>query len=202
MFWTDALIQRTLWGDPEVQASSTIRHLVAFAKEAFPKADCNMHRQVAFLTHKASQEFLSPMLRQRYGSLDAAKIPTLDWLNSVGSFETFARSTRHSVNGSAAGPAIEMRAVPGWYRAYCGTDRFQDMKARAEQWWRDYMGDLTCSENARHEYQVMHHRDYGSLGSADEFRCLVPKCNECHEMMRLRGPSVPKIMPNEVKKWL
>lgn len=201
MFWTETLRQLGLFGDDELQGCNKVCDLVAFSKKHFPECDSNFHRQFAFLTHRASQCFLSPLLVNRFGSIDAAKVPTLDWLDSVGSLETIARSTRSGVGGKPDG-AVRTRRVPDWYTAYCHTGRYQEMKQRAEQWWLDYMGELTCSENARHEYEVMHHRDYGRVGEGDEFRFLVPKCNECHNQMRARGPALPEFVPEAVKKWL
>lgn len=201
MFWTESISQLMLFDDPRIVSSDVVSRLIAFAQQEYPDADSNFHRQFAFLTHEATQNFLSSMLVCKYGSIDNAKQPTLDWLDAVGSFETLARRTR---GGCAESDPCRLtkRSVPFWYGDYCKSSRFKDMKSQAEHWWRNYMGELTCSENARHEYQVMHHRDYGCLGQADEFRFLVPKCHECHSMIRLKGPAVPQSASDEVKKWL
>lgn len=94
MFWTESLIQKTLFGEDEYRSSSTVSELIRFAEEAFPDCECNFHRHVAFLTHEASQKFLRPMLTSQFGGLDNAKVPTIKWLEDLGSLETFARCTR------------------------------------------------------------------------------------------------------------
>lgn len=203
MFWTDALIQKTLFGEEEFQVSSTVSQLIRFAGEAFPSCDSNFHRSVAFLTHNETQRFLRPMLVNQFGGLDAAKLPTLEWLERIGSLETFARSTRNGCGESNGKPVgIAKRGMPDWYVKYGKSDRFADMKARAEQFWREYMGEIHCSVNARHPYEVLHHSDYGRLGEADEFRFLVPLCNDCHCGVTSRGPNVPSSVPESVKQWI
>ena len=201
MFWTDTLIQRTMFDGDDYQSPTTIRQLITFASEAYPSADCNVHRQIAFLTHKATQNFLGPMLRMKFGSVDAAKVPTMEWLDSVGSFETFARSTRQN-DGNGKPSKIERRKTPKWYSDYCKSDHFQEVKFRSIAYWKEYMGELTCSWNARHPFEVMHHRDYAMLGGGDEFRFLVPLCNGCHQALNARGPRVPGAIPEDVKRWL
>ena len=203
MFWTDALIQKTFFGEDEFQVSSTVSQLIRFAEEAFPGCDSNFHRSVAFLTHNETQKFLRPMLVGRFGGLDEAKVPTLEWLEKIGSLETFARCTR---NGSASSEprhvGIAKRGTPSWYIDYCKSDRFEDMKQRAGLFWKEYMGEIHCSVNARHPHEVFHHSDYGRLGEADEFRFLVPLCHECHCGVTSRGPNVPSSIPESVKQWI
>jgi hypothetical protein len=201
MFWTEILIQRTLFGSDEYRASSTIIQLIRFAEEAYPTEDCNFHRSVAFLTHAATQNFLLDLLVAKFGSLDAAKIPTMQWLYDLGSFETFARSTRAGVGGSS-GLLHTKRRTPAWYVNYCQSDHFQLVKREAAHSWTEYMGGMRCSVNARHTFEVFHHSDYGRLGEADEFRYLVPLCNECHKGITGRGPNVPSAIPEGVKQWL
>jgi hypothetical protein len=201
MFWTESLMQRTLFGDPEYQSSSTVSQLIRFAQEAFPQCDCNFHRHVAFLTHQSTQQFLRPLVVCGYGSLDAAKVPTLNWLESIGSLETFARSTRASENNGKPASLVKL-STPEWYRRYHATDHYKQVKCQAEQFWQSYMGDLHCSVNARHQYEVLHHSDYARMGEADEFRYLVPLCNDCHASVSARGPRVPAAIPEGVKRWL
>jgi hypothetical protein len=203
MFWTDALIQKTLFGEEEFQVSSTVSQLIRFASEAFPSCDSNFHRSVAFLTHNETQKFLRPMLVSRFGGLDAAKLPTLEWLERIGSLETFARCTRNGAGVSGgASPGITRRGTPDWYAKYCKSDRFEDMKKRALAFWQEYMGGIHCSVNARHPYEVFHHSDYGRLGEADEFRYLIPLCHDCHCGVTGRGPNVPSSIPESVKQWI
>jgi hypothetical protein len=201
MFWTDTLVQHTLFGEVEYQSSSTVSELIRFAEEAFPDCDCNFHRHVAFLTHQATQQFLRPLIVCGYGGLDEAKLPTLEWLESLGSLETFARSTR-SREGNGKPAKLTKIGTPDWYRRYHATEHYQQVKTQAEQFWLSYMGELHCSVNARHSYEVMHHSDYARMGEADEFRYLVPLCNDCHASVSARGPRVPAAIPEGVKQWL
>jgi hypothetical protein len=168
----------------------------------FPNEDANFHREFAFLEHEATIKFLRPILVSHFGTLESAKEPTLDWLLAgVGSLETYARSTRNG--GLSSEPAkLTRRRSPDWYTEYCASSRFRDMKERAEASWREYMEALTCCMNARHEYQAMHHRDYGRLGEGDEFRFMIPLCHECHEHIRARGPGIPSVASEAVKQWL
>lgn len=203
MFWTKALVQKTMFGSDEYRVSSNIRQLIKFAEEAFPGCDSNFHRSVAFLTHNETQRFLRPMLVNQFGAVDAAKVPTLEWLDRLGSFETFARCTRNGV-GSETKCTISTtpRGVPAWYARYCKSQRFASMKDQAKMFWEEYMGTLRCSVNARDEFSVFHHSDYGRLGEADEFRYLVPLCNKCHCAVAGRGPNLPSSVPESVKQWL
>src|SRR5690606_7777711 len=91
---------------------------------------------------------------------------------------------------------------PAWYRQYCQSDHYKEVKRRAEEAWDTYMNGLHCSVNARHPFEVMHHSDYGRIGAADEFRVLIPLCHDCHATISRRGPVVPGIMPEDVKKWI
>lgn len=201
MFWTECLVQRTLFAEDEYRTSSTVSELIRFAEEAFPGEDANFHRSFAFLTHQASQAFLRPLLLSYYGSIDEAKVPTVSWLEELGSLETFARSTRaRECNGKATN--ICQSRTPAWYTSYCNSGRYADQKAQAESFWRDYMGELHCSVNARHEYEVLHHSDYARIGEGDEFRYLVPLCHACHLSINARGPKVPSAVPESVKQWL
>lgn len=204
MFWTDALIQMGLFGDDRIEVSSSISRLIKFAEEAFPDCDSNFHRTVAFLTHDETQSFLRPMLMNRYGNLDAAKVPTVNWLDRVGSFETFARLTRNGAGMS--GPSLlgdKKKGIPTWYEIYLKSDRFSDMKNRAIKFWEDFMGgQVHCSVNARHSVECWHHSDYGRLGEGDEFRFLIPLCNACHASVTGRGPNLPSAVPEGVKQWI
>lgn len=201
MFWTERLVQRTMFDGDEVQSPTTISQLIKFAQDAFPCADINLHRQIAFLTHKATQNFLGPMLVRSFGSIDQAKAPTMDWLECVGSFETFARSTRHNDSNTAGAP-VKKREMPAWYRSYKETDRYTEMKERANAHWSEYMGEITCCVDARHKFEVMHHRDYGRIGHGDEFRFLAPFCHGCHVSFSARGPRLDAVCPEAVKRWL
>jgi len=201
MFWTECLIQRTLFGEDEYQTSSTVSQLIQFAKEAFPGCDCNFHRHVAFLTHNGTQRFLRPMIVSKSGNIDDGKVPTLEWLESLGSLETFARSTRGGNENTKPSP-LQKIGPPEWYRQYHATEHYSLVKEEAERFWLGYMGKLHCSVNARHEYQVFHHSDYGRMGEADEFRYLVPLCNNCHASVSASGPRIPAAMPEGVKRWL
>jgi hypothetical protein len=204
MFWTDALVQKGLFGEDHIEVSSSITRLVKFAEEAFPDCDSNFHRTVAFLTHNETQSFLRPMLVARFGSVDAAKLPTIDWLESVGSFETLARSTRNGAGAiGPSGLAGKKRGVPEWYEKYLKTSRFADMKRRAESFWTEFMGGtIHCSVNARHSVECWHHSDYGRLGEGDEFRFLIPLCHACHASVTGRGPNLPSATPEGVKQWI
>jgi hypothetical protein len=201
MFWTETLAQLTLFGGVEYESSSTVSELIRFAEDAFPECDSNFHRHVAFLTHEATQRFLRPMIVSTYGTLDSAKMPTLEWLESLGSLETFARSTR-AKEGVTKPASLRKCTTPDWYIKYHTTDHYSQVKAQAEEFWRSYMGSPHCSVNARHEYQVLHHSDYGRMGEADEFRYLVPLCNDCHASVSARGPRIPASLPEGVKQWL
>lgn len=204
MFWTNALIQLGLFGDDEVEVSSSISRLVKFAEESFPDDDANFHRQVAFLTHNETQKFLRPMLISWFGSLDAAKVPTLKWLESVGSFETFARLTRNgSGTSGSSGLSGMRRGMPSWYEIYIKSTRFTNMKIQAQEFWNTFMGgNLHCSVNARHAVECWHHSDYGRLGEGDEFRFLIPLCDDCHASISARGPRIPAAIPEAVKQWI
>jgi hypothetical protein len=191
-----------LFGEDEVVSSSCLSRLVAFAEDQFPNCDSNFHRQFAFLSHAATVNFLSPLLVRRYGSLDDAKIPTLEWLEKVGSFETIARLTRDGKPTCSKPASLTRKGVPAWYQQYCKSDRFHEMKNRAQQFYQEFMGELHCSVNARHPFEVFHHSDYGRLGMGDEFRFLVPYCNDCHCSISARGPNVPASIPEGVKQWL
>jgi hypothetical protein len=204
MFWTEALVQKTMFGQgDQYVVSANVTRLIRFAEEAFPDCDSNFHRSVAFLTHSETQTFLRPMLVQYYGGLDQAQKPTLEWLDRLGSFDTFARATRNdnSANGVCQS-GIELRGVPDWYRQYLKSDRFESMCVQAEMHWSDYMGTLRCSVNARDPFNVWHHNDYGRLGEADEFRYLIPLCNDCHCAVGRRGPRLTAVVPESVKQWL
>jgi hypothetical protein len=204
MFWTEAIIQRGLFGADEFHVSSCIARLIKFAEEEFPDCDSNFHRMLAFLTHNETQNFLRPMLLRQFGTIDAAKMPTIEWLESLGSFETFARSTR---SGSGAeGPSgltYKKRRVPDWYASYVESDRFLVMKCQAKEFWHAYTCEmLHCSVNARHPVECWHHSDYGRLGEGDEFRFLIPLCNDCHASVSARGPRIPAAIPEAVKQWI
>lgn len=202
MFWTEVIRQRMLFEQfDEYVATERIANLIAFSEENFPENDQNFHRQFAFLTHRATQQFLAPLLRDHFGNLDSAKVPTLEWLDTLGSFETFARSTR-SGNGESKPAAIKIRSTPEWYAKYCATARYRGMVSEAEHSWTTVLLRLNCAVNSRHEYQVMHHCDYGRLGEGDEFRCMIPLCNDCHASISARGPRLPAEMPEGVKQWL
>lgn len=204
MFWTDAIIQQCLFGDDVIEVSSSISKLVKFAEELFPDCDPNFHRQVAFLTHNETQRFLRPMLVSEFGSIDAAKVPTIDWLERVGSFETFARLTRNGagMNGPS-GIGNKKRSIPEWYDRYLKSDRFADMKRQSKEVWGELMASgLHCSVNARHEVECWHHSDYGRVGEGDEFRFLIPLCDGCHQNVSARGPRVPGSIPEAVKQWI
>lgn len=201
MFWTEIIRQRTIFEQDEYQSSSAISKLIALAEEAFPECDQNFHRQFAFLTHEATQNFLAPLLKDRFGNLPAAKVPTLEWLCQLGSFETFARSTRNGIVGSS--PAqMKIHRTPEWHSRYCGTSRYREMVKRAEESWLNVAPSLTCLVNSRHCYEVMHHSDYGRMGEGDEFRYMVPLCNACHASISARGPRLPSVPPEAVKRWV
>lgn len=202
MFWTEIVRQHRLFVDDDDHIASTcVSQLIAFAEEHFPGQGPEFYRRFAFLTHKATQNFLAPMLKARYGTLDGAKEPTMLWLREVGSFETFARSTR-ATDGVTMLARESVRKTPAWYVDYLGTARFRDMKHRAVHLSDEQMGGITCAFNSRHPFEVMHHRDYGRLGQGDEFRYLTPYCHECHRRMRVHGPAVPAAVPEGVKQWL
>lgn len=201
MFWSDHALQYTFFDGPVVVASDNLSELIRWAVDCYPDEPSDLHRRMAFLTHEATQNFLGPMLERRFGSLEAAKKPTLEWLADVGSFETLARLTRHK-DGCCNDFVHRTCSMPKWYTDYHKTPRCIEMKVTAEQYWSKYMGELHCSVNARHPYEVMHHSDYGRLGEGDEFRFLVPLCNKCHASVSASGPRVPKYMPESVKKWL
>lgn len=203
MFWTESLIQKTMFGDDEYRVSANISQLIKFAEEAFPRCESNFHRSVAFLTHNETQRFLRPLLVQHFGGLDAAKVPTVEWLERVGSFETFARCTRNGAgSNNKCSLTARKKTTPKWYIRYCKSDRFLSMKDQARMFWDEYMGTLRCSVNARHSFEVFHHSDYGRLGEADEFRYLIPLCNNCHCAVCGSGPNVPASIPEGVKQWL
>lgn len=204
MFWTELLIQKNFLEDvpDDYLGECTISKLIVFSEQVFPDEDANFHRRFAFLTHRETQRFLRPLLVSGYGGLDAAKLPTLDWLEGIGTFETFARSTRAKPNGDSPPARLVRRGTPSWYLNYLQSDRFQDMKKKAEDFWGEYMDGIHCSVNARDPYEVMHHSDYARLGSGDEFRYLVPLCNACHCGVTARGPNVPAAIPLGVKRWL
>jgi hypothetical protein len=99
--------------------------------------------------------------------------------------------------------ASKKRTTPEWYDRYCKSARFDSMKDQASMFWREYMGgNLHCSVNARHPFEVFHHSDYGRLGEGDEFRFFIPLCHECHCGITSRGPNVPSSIPEAVKQWL
>lgn len=204
MFWTDILVQLGLFGEDKTAISSSISQLVRFAEDSFPDADCNFHRMVAFLTHNETQDFLAPMLVAKFGSLDNAKVPTIEWLESVGSFETLARLTRNGAGlQRPSGLGGLKRGTPSWYVQYMASQRFDDMKNRAAEFWRDFLGgQIHCSVNARHLHECWHHSDYGRLGEGDEFRFLIPLCRDCHCGVTSRGPNVPLSVPEGVKQWI
>lgn len=205
MFWTKQVVQYTLDGREDPIGSDCVKQLIRKAREIFGD-DCEqeLHRQFAFLTHVATQSFLKPMLVKQYGSLDSAKVPTLDWLSDLGSLETFARSTRSDNCEGGKSSGGERRVLPAWYTKYLQTERWLETKKRAADFWMTFnMQDgLRCSINSRHECEEWHHADYGRCGEGDEFRCLVPLCNRCHGRIRIVGPAVPQNMPEGVKKWL
>lgn len=203
MFWTEHIAQLHLFDDgfDDVQKRTTISSLIAFAKMAFPSQPSDFHRHFAFLEHHATHVFLKPLVIQKFGSLDAAKEPTLTWLEECGSFETFARSCRNGL--SASSPSnMTCKRIPEWYDRYLSTQRCQQMKSLAMSAHEELMGELTCAMNARHPFELMHHRDYGRLGEDDEYRFMIPLCDECHEHMRLRGPAVPADASGSVNRWL
>lgn len=205
MFWTKEQTQYNLFGEGEPIGSDCIAKLIRKAREIFG-GDCEqeLHRRFALLTHVSTQAFLKPMLVAKYGSVDEAKTPTLEWLDDLGSLETFARSTRDSdcSNGQAAGG--EKRALPAWYTRYLQTDRWRHVKSEAESLWASaIMRDgLRCNINSRHGVEEWHHADYARCGEGDEFRCLVPLCARCHNQIRIVGPAVPQNIPEGVKQWL
>lgn len=202
MFWSDHFIQKTFFDGDVIVASTCMSELMRFAKNEFPEMDSDFHRRVAFLTHEETQNFLGPMLTRRFGSIEDAKLPTLDWLESIGSFETLARLTRKKEEVEQE-QVITRRKLPDWYQRYCKSTRFISMKDNAKMFWQDYFGgDLHCSVNARHEFEVFHHSDYARLGEGDEFRYLVPLCNVCHQVVSARGPRVSGAIPESVKQWL
>ena len=201
MFWTELTRQLNLFSQAEYVGSSCISRLIAFAEKHFSEEDSEFYRRFAFLTHTASQDFLSPMIMSRFGTLDAGKEPTLLWLQAVGSFETLARSTRSS-DGISMPAGESLRRTPRWYCDYLTTKRFRGAKIQAMRMADEQMGGITCAFNSRHSFQVMHHRDYGRLGQDDEFRYLTPYCHDCHRRMRVYGPAVPAAAPEGVKRWL
>lgn len=201
MFWSVIERQMGLFGEDKYSSSETIARLIAFAKLHFPDENQNFHRRVAFLSHRASIQFLAPMLKGKFGDLDSAKVPTLEWLELAGCFETYARSTRESLP-TAKPVNARPKSMPKWYLDYLKTSRSLEMKSRSESWHRSFMGELACSVNARHPYEVLHHRDYGAIGCADEFRYLTPLCHACHFSINARGPRPPAVMPQGVGKWL
>lgn len=201
MFWTEHYLQGQLFDGPVVVASDNLSELMRWAQDAFPNEEGDLHRYMAFLTHESTQNFLGPMLITKFGSLDDAKIPTVEWLEDVGSFETIARLTREKDNRCTK-ITTKTKSIPDWYVTYNKSDRCKQMKERAETYWVGYMGEIHCSVNARHEYEVMHHSDYGRIGEGDEFRFLVPLCNDCHASISARGPRIPAFAPEGVKKWL
>lgn len=203
MFWTELVRQQNLFSEDEPIGSATVAHLIRKAVEIFPSDDQEVYRRFAFLTHVSTQKFLRPMLEKRYGTLDAAKEPTLQWLDELGSLETFARSTRgDKCDGRSA--SCNRRPLPAWYTQYLQTDHWKDTKSRAESLWlSSTMNDgIRCSLNRRHDHECWHHSDYGRCGEADEFRMIVPLCDECHSKLGFRGPAVPQEIPEGVKKWL
>lgn len=204
MFWTKLQLQVTIEGDVVCVGTETVSQLLLFAETEWPDQHQEFWRRFAFLTHPATVTFLRTMLIDKYGSLDAAKEPTMNWLARIGSFETFSRGTRddESVAKQRGPTGKQVRHVPLWYAEYLATDRWQSVKRQAEQWWRSTIGELSCIDNSRHPYEEMHHRDYGRLGSDNEYRFLVPKCRACHETIRLVGPSLPQECPEAVQRWL
>lgn len=203
MFWTIHESQQMIDGTVEVYAPETVSELVEYAKQQFPHCDCNFHRQFAFLTHRATQSFLRPMLLRQFGSIDAAKTETLAWLDALGSLETLARSTR-ARDGKSRPSKCKPKPMPDWYVRYLRSGRYKDAKLSALQAWQSMSGSkkITCSVNARHAFEVWHHRDYARLGEGDEFRFLTPLCKDCHASISARGPRVPAEIPEGVKQWL
>jgi hypothetical protein len=202
MFWSEHFTQKTFFDGDVVVATKCMSELMRFSKKEFPDMESDFHRRVAFLTHEETQNFLGPMLSRRFGSIDNAKMPTLNWLESIGSFETLARLTRKK--DEAISPVtVKRRKLPQWYQQYCKSSRFISMKENAKMFWENYFGgNLHCSVNARHEFEVFHHSDYARLGEGDEFRYLVPLCHACHQVVSARGPRVSGAMPESVKQWL
>lgn len=207
MFWTTNLSQVDLFGQHESTASDVICELYKQALYQFGEnCEPDLYRQYIFLTHRATQNFLKPLLVKRFGTLDEAKIPTLEWLNSVGSLETIARTTRSDSTGQGCTPVpTEARRVPDWYIKYLRTSRWDDVKRRASELWSNSHfqdGQMRCSFNHRHEFSEWHHADYGLVGSGAEFRTLVPLCSMCHKRLRIVGPAIPYQMPDAVKPFI
>ena len=194
-----------LFGEADLDPScGVMARLFAYAKQQWPEWDDNEIRTFMFFEHPATQNFLRPLLIQEYGSIDAAKVHALNWLDELGTFETIARSTRFKATESA--PArVTGGGMPKWYDKYLKSKRFQQVKIDAEVQWKQLVfvdSEIRCHWNHRHAFEVWHHADYTGIGTDLEPRLLVPTCHACHVRGGYNGPRLPHRAPAEVQQWI
>jgi hypothetical protein len=203
MFWTTHEIQRLLFDNGiEVNGETCIKALVQGFMET--GSDADFARWQALLTHPASQSLFIPQWRSSGWTESEAKLRYVEWTETVGSLETYARSSRSNGNGSELPVTpIRLRRVPVWYEQYLNCEHFTQVKSLASVRWSEFSPcGICCAINSRHPHMEWHHADYGRIGSDDEHLYLVPLCDECHHIIRMKGPSLDAACPEPVRRWL
>jgi hypothetical protein len=204
MFWTTHEIQKLILDfGIEVNAEESATRLVqAFVRNGFP---IHIARYAAMLSHKSAQELFIPQWTAIGWSESEAYDRYLEWINKSPDLETYCRQSRPSAMNKSTngGTNFPFRNVPAWYIRYITSQHFQEVKLKAEARWRSqYPQPTSCVIKARHPYQEAHHRDYGAIGSDDEYEWLVPLCTDCHAHIRTIGPGVSAACPETVKRWI
>jgi hypothetical protein len=181
-------MQRLLFDESiDVNGETCIRRLVRFFIEQ--GSDADFARWQALLTQPASQNLFIPQWKAMGWTETEARDHYRKWIDGVGSLETYARSAR---NYETTGNGGQARLTP-----------LSQVKQEAVQRWSAFLSEgITCAINARHPFMLWHHSDYGRIGCDDEHRWLLPLCDECHALLRQKGPGLSATCPQPVLRWI
>jgi len=88
---------------------------------------------------------------------------------------------------SVAAPPNHRGVWPGTYADYTATPEFHRIAAAAKREW-----GYQCLLDSKHRGPVeMHHRSYAHVPFGEDWRDLIPLCEDCHKRFHHRLPIAP-----------
>ena len=126
----------------------------------------------------------------------------MEWMIDDGAsaaLESLARGVRKSKERHNSNPDIPFELK--WYDMYMLSKRWHEVKGQAKLFFEG-VNRLHCQINRKHMAEEFHHTSYENLGTSKEWEDLIPLCASCHEMIRKRGPRLPKKPPDALVREL